>query len=86
MQELEQRADSVDKQNTQLRDEVAKLKEESIYLRNLLLTHGDCNCESVVSTLKKYALIYFFPTFFFLKAKLSSQNIRSTHRKYCRTK
>ncbi|KAI8884044.1 hypothetical protein K501DRAFT_248609 [Backusella circina FSU 941] len=53
VQELEQRAESVDKQNEELRDTVAQLKEGSRYLRNLLLTHGDCNCESVQTYLRQ---------------------------------
>jgi Icc-related predicted phosphoesterase len=49
MQELEQHAEMANSQNEELRSTVAQLKEESMYLRNMLLTHGNCDCETVVS-------------------------------------
>ncbi|KAI8971397.1 hypothetical protein BDB01DRAFT_730682 [Pilobolus umbonatus] len=51
--ELEKHAEIKNEQNTELRSLVARLKEESIYLRNLLLTHGNCECESVQTYLRK---------------------------------
>ena len=53
MQELEQKADIQNTHNDELRNLVAQLKEESMYLRNLLLTHGNCDCDSVQAYLRK---------------------------------
>lgn len=53
MQELEQKAELQNNQNEELRNLVALLKEESMYLRNLLLTHGNCDCDSVQAYLRK---------------------------------
>ncbi|KAI8886668.1 hypothetical protein K501DRAFT_177201 [Backusella circina FSU 941] len=53
MQELEQHAEMANSQNEELRSTVAQLKEESMYLRNMLLTHGNCDCETVQSYLRK---------------------------------
>ncbi|KAI8052600.1 uncharacterized protein B0P05DRAFT_562127 [Gilbertella persicaria] len=53
MLELEQKAEIQNNQNEELRALVAQLKEESMYLRNLLLTHGNCDCESVQAYLRK---------------------------------
>lgn len=53
MQELEQKAEIQNNQNEELRNLVASLKEESMYLRNLLLTHGNCDCDSVQAYLRK---------------------------------
>ncbi|KAG1447343.1 hypothetical protein G6F56_009294 [Rhizopus delemar] len=53
MQELEQRAEMSSARNEELRQTVSQLKEESMYLRNLLLSHGNCDCESVQSYLRK---------------------------------
>lgn len=53
MQELEQKAEIQNNQNDELRELVAQLKEESMYLRNLLLTHGNCDCDSVQAYLRK---------------------------------
>ncbi|KAI7905543.1 uncharacterized protein BX663DRAFT_429897 [Cokeromyces recurvatus] len=53
MQELEHKAEIQNAYNEELRALVAQLKEESMYLRNLLLTHGNCNCESVQAYLRK---------------------------------
>lgn len=53
MQELEQKAEIQNNQNAELRALVAQLKEESICIRNLLLTHGNCNCDSVQAYLRK---------------------------------
>ncbi|KAI9480562.1 MAG: hypothetical protein EXX96DRAFT_607410 [Benjaminiella poitrasii] len=53
MQELEQKAEIQNAYNEELRAVVGQLKEESMYLRNLLLTHGNCNCESVQAYLRK---------------------------------
>ncbi|KAI9266972.1 hypothetical protein BY458DRAFT_512384 [Sporodiniella umbellata] len=53
MQDLEQRADMSTLRNDELRSYVAQLKEESMYLRNLLLSHGNCDCESVQAYLRK---------------------------------
>ncbi|KAI8087487.1 hypothetical protein BDF21DRAFT_414508 [Thamnidium elegans] len=53
MQELEQKADIQNNRNEELRSIVAQLREESMYLRNLLLSHGNCDCESVQAYLRK---------------------------------
>lgn len=53
MQDLEQKAEIQNHRNEELRSLVAQLKEESMYLRNLLLTHGNCNCDSVQAYLRK---------------------------------
>ncbi|CEP08450.1 hypothetical protein [Parasitella parasitica] len=53
MQELEHKAEIQNSQNEELRKLVALLKEESMYLRNLLLTHGNCECDSVQAYLRK---------------------------------
>ncbi|KAI8645413.1 hypothetical protein BD408DRAFT_338766 [Parasitella parasitica] len=53
MQDLEQKAELQNNQNEELRKLVAMLKEESMYLRNLLLTHGNCDCDSVQAYLRK---------------------------------
>ncbi|KAI9250366.1 hypothetical protein EDC94DRAFT_623087 [Helicostylum pulchrum] len=53
MQELEQKAEIQNSRNEELRSTVAQLREESMYLRNLLLSHGNCDCESVQAYLRK---------------------------------
>lgn len=53
MQELEQKAELQNNRNDELRSLVSQLKEESMYLRNLLLTHGNCDCDSVQAYLRK---------------------------------
>ncbi|CEI99223.1 hypothetical protein G6F70_000661 [Rhizopus microsporus] len=53
MQELEQKAEISTARNEELRSLVTQLKEESMYLRNLLLTHGNCDCESVQAYLRR---------------------------------
>jgi hypothetical protein len=53
MQELEEKAEIQTNQNDEFRSLVARLKEESMYLRNLLLTHGNCDCDSVQAYLRK---------------------------------
>lgn len=51
--DLEERSETVEQRNKELQEQVSQLREESIYLRNLLLTHGNCDCDVVVS-LKSY--------------------------------
>lgn len=53
MQDLEQKAEIQNSHNDELRSLVSQLKEESMYLRNLLLTHGNCDCDSVQAYLRK---------------------------------
>lgn len=53
MQDLEQKAEIQNSHNDELRSLVAQLKEESMYLRNLLLSHGNCDCDSVQAYLRK---------------------------------
>lgn len=53
MQDLEQKAEISTLRNEELRNTVAQLKEESMFLRNLLLSHGNCDCESVQAYLRK---------------------------------
>lgn len=50
--DLEERSETVEHKNKELQDQVSRLREESIYLRNLLLTHGNCDCDVVVSFTK----------------------------------
>lgn len=49
VQDLEERSKVLQEKNTDLQFQITLLKEESIFLRNLLLTHGNCNCQGVVS-------------------------------------
>ncbi|KAG1050762.1 hypothetical protein G6F43_006985 [Rhizopus delemar] len=56
IQELEQRAEICSARNKELRQIVSQLKEESMYLRNLLLSHGNCDCESVQSYLRRTSM------------------------------
>jgi hypothetical protein len=54
---LESTYDVAEAKNKELTALVAQLREESIYLRNILLTHGNCDCSVVVSHIyKKTAL------------------------------
>ena len=46
--DLEERSENMEIKNKELQEQVAQLREESIYLRNLLLTHGNCDCDVVV--------------------------------------
>jgi hypothetical protein len=46
---LEERSQIAETKNRDLQEQVSQLREESIYLRNLLLTHGNCECDVVVS-------------------------------------
>lgn len=48
--DLEERSELLKERNTQLQLQITLLKEESIFLRNLLLTHENCNCQGIVST------------------------------------
>lgn len=56
IQELEQRTEICSARNKELRQIVSQLKEESMYLRNLLLSHGNCDCESVQSYLRRTSM------------------------------
>lgn len=47
-QNLEEREGVVVKRNEELAETVADLKEEALYLRNLLLMHANCDCKLVV--------------------------------------
>lgn len=47
--DLETKSEHMEVKNKELQEQVAQLREESIYLRNLLLTHGNCDCDVVVS-------------------------------------
>ncbi|KAI8394181.1 uncharacterized protein BYT42DRAFT_33904 [Radiomyces spectabilis] len=53
MQELEQRSEQVANRNKELHDLVSQLREETMYLRNQLLAHGNCDCTVVQSYLRK---------------------------------
>lgn len=50
---LEVKSESAEKRNKELQDQVSHLREESIYLRNLLLTHGNCDCDVVQAYLRR---------------------------------
>jgi hypothetical protein len=54
--DLEERSESAENKNKELQEQVSQLREESIYLRNLLLTHGNCDCDVVVSNPKAYTI------------------------------
>ncbi|KAG2210221.1 hypothetical protein INT47_003206 [Mucor saturninus] len=51
--DLEERSESVEHKNRELQEQVARLRDESIYLRNLLLTHGNCDCDVVQTYLRR---------------------------------
>lgn len=51
--ELEEKSENMEHKNKELRDQVTQLREESIYLRNLLLTHGNCDCDVVQTYLRR---------------------------------
>ncbi|KAI9029785.1 hypothetical protein CLU79DRAFT_716410 [Phycomyces nitens] len=53
MQNLETHAEQVTNQNKELQTIVAQLREESIFLRNQLLAHGNCDCPAVQSYLRQ---------------------------------
>lgn len=57
--DLEERSKSLEDRNVDLQDQVVKLKEESIYLRNLILTHGNCDCQGMVSLFFSYIVCAF---------------------------
>ncbi|KAG1122470.1 hypothetical protein G6F42_011446 [Rhizopus arrhizus] len=50
---LEERSHSAEARNRELQEQVTQLREESIYLRNLLLTHGNCECDVVQAYLRR---------------------------------
>ncbi|KAI9478097.1 MAG: hypothetical protein EXX96DRAFT_569573 [Benjaminiella poitrasii] len=50
---LEEQSQIAETKNRELQSIVAHLREESIYLRNLLLTHGDCDCDVVQAYLRR---------------------------------
>lgn len=50
---LEERSQSAEAKNRELSEQVSQLREESIYLRNLLLTHGNCECDVVQAYLRR---------------------------------
>ncbi|KAI7903337.1 uncharacterized protein BX663DRAFT_508263 [Cokeromyces recurvatus] len=50
---LEEQSYIAETKNRELQEIVAHLREESIYLRNLLLTHGNCDCEVVQAYLRR---------------------------------
>ncbi|KAI8639564.1 hypothetical protein BD408DRAFT_445844 [Parasitella parasitica] len=50
---LEERSQTAETKNRELQDLVLQLREESIYLRNLLLTHGNCECDVVQAYLRR---------------------------------
>ncbi|OBZ83525.1 Transcription factor atf21 [Choanephora cucurbitarum] len=51
--DLEEKSVVVESKNKELQEQVSQLREESIYLRNLLLTHGNCNCKVVQAYLRR---------------------------------
>ncbi|KAI8388324.1 uncharacterized protein BYT42DRAFT_602874 [Radiomyces spectabilis] len=53
MQELEYRSDQVINQHKELQAIVMQLREESMFLRNQLLAHSNCNCTAVQTYLKR---------------------------------
>ncbi|KAI7870934.1 hypothetical protein BDF14DRAFT_1687895, partial [Spinellus fusiger] len=53
MKNLETHAEYTANQNKELQMMVAQLREESMFLRNQLLTHGHCDCYSVQAYLRQ---------------------------------
>lgn len=53
MQNLEKRADEVSQRNRELHDLITQLREESVYLRNQLIAHSDCDCTAVQAYLRR---------------------------------
>ncbi|KAI9281861.1 hypothetical protein BY458DRAFT_498214 [Sporodiniella umbellata] len=53
VQELEEKSDVYEKANRDLQAQVSQLRDESVYLRNLLLTHSNCECDMVQDYLKR---------------------------------
>ncbi|KAI9247960.1 hypothetical protein BDA99DRAFT_609124 [Phascolomyces articulosus] len=53
MQDLEIRSEQVISRNEELKVLLSKLREESMFLRNQLLTHSDCNCTMVQAYLRR---------------------------------
>lgn len=51
--DLETKSEHMEIKNKELQEQVAQLREESIYLRNLLLTHGNCDCDVVQTYLRR---------------------------------
>lgn len=56
VQELEEKGESAERRNKELQEQISQLREESIYLRNLLLTHGNCECRVVVNIKKNRSI------------------------------
>lgn len=50
---MEERSQIAETKNRDLQEQVSQLREESIYLRNLLLTHGNCECDVVQAYLRR---------------------------------
>jgi hypothetical protein len=53
VQDLEARSDQVHARNKELQQLVSQLREETIYLRNQLLAHGNCDCSIVQTYLRR---------------------------------
>ncbi|KAI8145293.1 hypothetical protein BJV82DRAFT_536336 [Fennellomyces sp. T-0311] len=53
VQDLEVKSEQVSARNQELHDLLAQLREESMFLRNQLLAHGDCNCTMVQTYLRR---------------------------------
>ncbi|KAI8883980.1 hypothetical protein K501DRAFT_332998, partial [Backusella circina FSU 941] len=53
LQNLESTYEVAEAKNKDLTTLVAQLREESIYLRNILLTHGNCDCSVVQAYLRR---------------------------------
>jgi len=53
LNDLEQRSERVIQDNQRLNDVVMQLKEESMFLKNQLLAHGNCSCDVVKQYLKQ---------------------------------
>lgn len=54
LQDLEDNFEISERKNKELQESVSQLREESIYLRNMLLTHGNCDCQVVVRSNRLY--------------------------------
>ncbi|ORZ01087.1 hypothetical protein BCR43DRAFT_486366 [Syncephalastrum racemosum] len=53
MQNLEKHSEEVSQRNRELHDLVTQLREESVYLRNQLIAHSDCDCTAVQAYLRR---------------------------------
>ncbi|CAO3699906.1 unnamed protein product [Rhizopus stolonifer] len=56
LQDLEDNFEVSERKNKELQESVSQLREESFYLRNILLTHGNCDCQVVQDYLRRTSM------------------------------